>query len=61
MKENYIEENVILVEKILFQFILQINLTKSMTKKYGGVINGIQCIIEEILILVDDFLNSLKN
>jgi hypothetical protein len=32
-----------------------------MIKKYGGVINGNQWIMEEILILVDDFLSSLGN
>jgi len=40
MKENSIKENVILVGKILFLFIVLISLSKSMTKKYGGLING---------------------
>jgi hypothetical protein len=32
-----------------------------MIKKYGGVINGNQWIMEEILILVDDSLSSLES
>ena len=59
MKENYIKENVTLAEKILFQCtprrksswgVIQINYIKYMKGKFGGVMFGIQLIIESILI-----------
>jgi hypothetical protein len=48
MKENYIKENVTPQVKILYQFTLQINPIKFITKIFGGVINGMQWIIEWI-------------
>jgi hypothetical protein len=47
MKEISTRENVILVGKILFLFIVLRSPTKFMTKKFGGVILG-----EVLLIMV---------
>jgi len=60
MKESFIKENVMQVEEILSLYILLINLTKSMTKKFGGVISGMLSIMEENLIFQEVFLINLK-
>jgi len=59
MKEISIKENVIFQVVILFQFIHQIKPIKYMTKKFGGVINGMLLIMEKSLILTKVFLNNL--
>ncbi len=59
MKENCIRGNVMHHEKTLFQFILRINHIKFIIMNFGGVINGMQMIMQEILILIDYFLNNL--
>ena len=61
MKESFIKENVMQVEKKLFPFILQIKIIKCTIKIFGGVIRGRPSVIEENLILVKVFSSNLMN
>jgi hypothetical protein len=61
MRENFIKEKVILVERILFQYIHQTSHIQFILLKNGGVMFGIHYIIERTLILIEVFLSNLKN
>jgi len=61
MKESSTKENVVQPRKILFQFTHLTSCLKYMKKMNGGLINGIEEIIEWILILISHFLNNFRN
>ena len=61
MKGNSIKGSVIKRGKRLFLFILPISPLKSMTKKFGGVMNGHLLTMERLLTLREDFLINFEN
>lgn len=61
MREYSIRENVIKLEKKFCRFIQQKKNILSMTKKYGGVMNGRHEITGKILILIVHFLINTEN
>jgi hypothetical protein len=60
MRESCIEGSVLRVERELFRFIRKISLIKFMIKKSDEAINGVQWIIDLVLILVKSFQSSLQ-
>jgi hypothetical protein len=57
----FIQENVIILEKNVYLYIIQLAHIQFLKIVFGGVMFGIQKIIELILILIKVFLINLMN